>query len=652
VLAVIAIPLDLVGAPASGDLDTAGWEWDGATLTIQNLTMNIPSGSPAILLPGGATLEVKGVNNITVEGDGIEFFDGVDDGDSTINAAGAVLNINSRGTAICTDLTSDMHLIINGGTFGLTIAGEGTGISSFDTLKINNADVTITNSMEGIKANGDISISGGKITINDSSEEGILAQGSVNITNGNVTIEAGYEGIEAGRYGEGDINITDSIVNLECSMGMKTDYNVTMIGGKIDIIAYSGIEAHGNITITGTELTIATEDENNESIIANSGIVTINSGKIDITAKAIAGISAYSINIKGGSGTISGDKYAVIAAPDETLSVAPSVTVWDPVTKILAIIDEGLVDFGAEGSFPQQYFINPNGAILPTVQFDVFTVKVTKGTGGGDKIATTQVILEANADTAAERFVNWTFDPAVTLAAGSTSTSRNITFTMPFEDVTATANFVNRYTVTVTGGSIIGPDGSTPIGTTASFWEGDEVHISAGPRPAGQRFKEWIITPAVSFVPDHGSLTMPDSEFIMPASDVTVVAVFEDIPTGEFLITVSHVGRGVANADAQSAAPGATVTIRAVPDSGNRFVRWEVVSGGVTLSSTITPTATFTMPNTPVEVRAVFEGTTATSPQTGDYSNTLFPMIVLALCIAGVFGTAFLRRRHIKQNGK
>ena len=636
-------PLDFVANPSTRSDIPNGWDWDEdtKTLTLNGLIMNVDVTDPAIKLPGGATVEIKGTNSINNDsGDGIGFYGGDDDGDSTINAAGAVLNINSKGTAIYTDETDNMHLVINGGTFGLTAGGEACGIASHDTLDINNAFITISGGIESILSWGDVNITGGELSISDSLD-GIVAEGDVNITNGDVTITDAW-GITAGLYGsKGDINITDSKVYLEGYVGMTTDYNVTMTGGKIDIITDRGIEVHGNITITGTELTIKTEDEDNESIIANSGTVTINSGKIDITAKAIAGISGDSIKINGGSGTISGAGYAATAKSDETLSVAPTVTVWDPETEILAIIIDGLIDYGSEGSFPAQYFVDPGGDPLKTVQFDSFTVKVTGGTGGGDYKATTTVTLTAN-DPAGQRFKDWTI-PGVTSFTSGSLTSRVLSFVMPFANVDATANFVDLYTVTVTGGNIMGPDGSTSIGTTSTFAQGDEVHIKAGAPPAGQRFKEWTITPAVTFVPNHGSLTMPDSEFYMPAANVTVVAVFENIPIGEFLITVNHEGKGVANANVQSAAPGVTVTITAVPDAGNVFVRWDVISGEVDILIPTAATATFIMGNTNVEINAVFAA--AGSPGTGDYRTMVLPIIMITLGSFGLGSWVYCNRR-------
>lgn len=70
----------------------------------------------------------------------------------------------------------------------------------------------------------------------------------------------------------------------------------------------------------------------------------------------------------------------------------------------------------------------------------------------------------------------------------------------------------------------------------------------------------------------------------------------------QYTVTVLTDGSGSATASATTAAAGDTVTLTASPSSGYHFERWEVVSGGVTISGN-----TFTMPASPVTVKAVFE---------------------------------------------
>ncbi|MDR2599333.1 MAG: hypothetical protein LBC73_03555 [Oscillospiraceae bacterium] len=88
---------------------------------------------------------------------------------------------------------------------------------------------------------------------------------------------------------------------------------------------------------------------------------------------------------------------------------------------------------------------------------------------------------------------------------------------------------------------------------------------------------------------------------IMPPYLVTV------IPENN-LITVTHSGNGIANANVQSSLPGETITLTAFPDPGYRFLTWEILSdGNVALSSETAMTTTFVMPNYAVSFNAVFE---------------------------------------------
>ena len=182
------------------------------------------------------------------------------------------------------------------------------------------------------------------------------------------------------------------------------------------------------------------------------------------------------------------------------------------------------------------------------------------------------------------------------------------------------------------GGSILvqaaATNAVTVVGGSGSgnFAAGDQVSITANTPPAGQQFSNWSVSPTVTFV-SGTSATSPNAVFTMPSGAVTATANFEPIPAGFNIITVTSTGSGIANANAQSAPSGTTVTLTATPSAGNEFVRWEIISGTITLSSTTATPATFTMPNTAVAVRAVFQptggggggGTTPPPPPAGQY---------------------------------
>jgi hypothetical protein len=124
------------------------------------------------------------------------------------------------------------------------------------------------------------------------------------------------------------------------------------------------------------------------------------------------------------------------------------------------------------------------------------------------------------------------------------------------------------------------------------------VTIIADPAPAGKQFKEWNITPTVTFTESTNKYNQ-SAKFIMPAQPVTATAVYEK---SAYTITVQNDGNGTASADFSSAAEGAEVTLTATPNTGYRFKEWQVLSGGVTVVNN-----KLHVLSTDVTVKAIFE---------------------------------------------
>lgn len=80
--------------------------------------------------------------------------------------------------------------------------------------------------------------------------------------------------------------------------------------------------------------------------------------------------------------------------------------------------------------------------------------------------------------------------------------------------------------------------------------------------------------------------------------------------SGEHTISVgsSPSNAGSAGASVGKAKAGTTVTLFAKPFGVSKFVRWNVNSGGVSVSDPTSPSASFTMGNANVSITAVFEG--------------------------------------------
>ena len=200
-----------------------------------------------------------------------------------------------------------------------------------------------------------------------------------------------------------------------------------------------------------------------------------------------------------------------------------------------------------------------------------YSLTVNNGTGGGVFTEGASVTITANAPTTGQRFTGWTIEGV----SGLDTTQTSLTFNMPANAVTATANYEDiEYTITVNDG--------TADKTKAKY--GETVTITATV-PTGKRFVEWT-SESGSIFTDKTSVT---TTFTMPAEDVTVKATFED---ETYRITVTN-----GTATPETATYQAEVTVKAnEPDTDMYFDKWEVT--GITLSDEdlAKSTLTFNMP--------------------------------------------------------
>jgi len=94
------------------------------------------------------------------------------------------------------------------------------------------------------------------------------------------------------------------------------------------------------------------------------------------------------------------------------------------------------------------------------------------------------------------------------------------------------------------------------------------------------------------------------AHFIMPEGDVSIRAVFREIPT--IYISANNPYWGQVFMWSSSTRPGESVSIEAQPNPGFAFSYWEVLSGNVQLQDPYSTWTSFTMPDHDVELRAIF----------------------------------------------
>jgi hypothetical protein len=126
---------------------------------------------------------------------------------------------------------------------------------------------------------------------------------------------------------------------------------------------------------------------------------------------------------------------------------------------------------------------------------------------------------------------------------------------------------------------------------SGSYEQGATVTITAAPAQEGQRFKEWSITPSITFT-DSTNKTSQAAKFTMPAQAVTATAIYELIPSTSHTVIFNLNG---------GTRTGGSELIQSVPDGGSAiaptvtrknytFTGWDKAFTNVTQNMTISAT--------------------------------------------------------------
>ena len=197
------------------------------------------------------------------------------------------------------------------------------------------------------------------------------------------------------------------------------------------------------------------------------------------------------------------------------------------------------------------------------------------------------IVATADSAPAGQKFSHW----EVTGVDGLTEEQlKNVPleFTMPRGEVTLKAVFKTLHK--------IGVKFSTADKDTAI--EGETVTITAESRP-GYVFDRWEVNNGDVAVLDKNA---EKTTFVMPDAPVTAVAKYKKL----LGITVNSGKAYVEDTETDAALKGKLVVIKADPIDGKRFDHWEIVSGNVILDDLHASETRFTMPETAVEIKAVY----------------------------------------------
>ncbi len=361
---------------------------DGATYTYDNTEKEEPNAAlfckGDLTINGEGTLVVNANFNNGISGkDKLKIISGT----VTVNAANngikgkdcvAVKNGNITVTAGGNGIQSDNaegaekgFVLIEDGTIAVT--AEQDGIEAVTGVAVTGGNISVktgggsssmeTTSAKGLKAENEIKIAGGIITV-DSSDDSMHTNGNLTIGGGTITLTSGNDGVHA----DIALTITGGILNVTKSYEGLEAVKITISGGKIHVVASDdGFNANGGKD--GSAMGRPGQNRFNDSD-TDAGIV-IDSGYIVVDASGDGIDSNGTLTFNGGSTIVYGPTNNVNGPLDAsgTISVTGGI--------LLAVGSAGMASYPASNASSQPAF-----AVNVSVSADVL-VHIQDEAGNG-----------------------------------------------------------------------------------------------------------------------------------------------------------------------------------------------------------------------------------------------------------------------------
>ena len=356
---VVTTPLDFSNASFL-DQSGEGWSWDGMSQTlVLSDGLRIHTSSSAVVLPAGATLQIRGNVEITAgslpaqeDGGPAAAGAGSSDVHGIVLGSGATLAIASGSTLTITAAGDGIQagsLSLEAGTLDITAGGSCLHATAGDISLGAGASASLAGSGRSITADrGKVVLSGtaqlkaagggiyagtgggDRVTVDEGADVTVLceAKGAVGIEAGGDVRLAGTLDLTAGGAGlvsQGAVVGESAVVTLRASGGdgLSAVDEVTLTGGSLTIAETGGNGLTAGKAVTLTEATLALGE------IAGAGITTPEGFSADQSSLTLtrAGGNALDsgkgVTLTGGSVTLSeADGNGLTALEDITLTGA------------------------------------------------------------------------------------------------------------------------------------------------------------------------------------------------------------------------------------------------------------------------------------------------------------------------------------------
>lgn len=262
---------------------------------------NITAASYA--LSGKNSIRIaSGTYTLTSGKDGLHTENTDDTSKGFVYIADGKFTVNCKGDGIDAGTTAQ----IENGTFYITSNRGSSSSSSTDSASVKGikagGDITISGGTfnltcedDGLHSNSNVTVSGGTFTIS-TGDDGIHADSKTSISGGIINITESYEGIEGTEVeiSGGTINLKSSNDGFNAAGGKdesgfgggfdrdnfgSSDASITISGGKITIDADGdGVDSNGSLTVTGGETYVSGSTSGDNGAVDYDGEATITGG--------------------------------------------------------------------------------------------------------------------------------------------------------------------------------------------------------------------------------------------------------------------------------------------------------------------------------------------------------------------------------------